>query len=210
MNVVILGPPGSGKGTQSKMISVFNSNLVVIDCGKLLRSINLDSNVRNQMNRGNLLDDSIVISVIREKIKSVVSSGMGFVLDGFPRSVKQCEALFEILDGLDIGLSCVIKLSLDDSIAIDRLERRIICKSCGELFNIEKQQCDYCGSREHVKREDDFDSEFIKKRLSSYRQMEGNIVKFFKDTETKILSIDASKAADAVTADIRAQLLIFS
>jgi adenylate kinase len=210
MNIVMLGPPGSGKGTQSKKISLLNDDFVVIDCGKLLRNIELQDDVKNKMEQGNLLDDTLVISVVKKKIYSVISEGKCFILDGFPRTVKQCEALFEILDELEIGISCMVKLEIDDQILIERLSKRVICKKCGEVFNIQKGVCDYCSSTEYIKRGDDFDSKFVEKRLSTYRFIEKSIVQFFKGTKTKILSINANKNVEAVTADIRAQLLMFS
>lgn len=210
MNIVMLGPPGSGKGTQSRNVAVLQSNVEVVDCGKLLRATALPDNLKNLMGEGFLIDDSVVINVVKTKLTSLTQEGTAFIIDGFPRSIKQTTALFSMLDELESNIACVVKLQIMQDVVIDRLSQRLICANCGEIFNIESKHCANCGSASHIKRKDDSSISAIKNRLEKYSAVEENIVKLFREKQIPVLSIAANKKIDEVTKDIKHQLLLFT
>jgi len=177
MRIVLLGPPGSGKGTIAKIVEELY-RVPAITTGDMLRDAAargtpLGRTAKSYMDRGELVPDDLVISLIKERL-SMPDSTNGFVLDGYPRSIRQAEALEEILRSTGNRLDCVLAVELDDDVIVSRLSARRSCPKCGAVYNLinkpPKRQdiCDVCGSV-LVQREDDR-AEVIRRRLEVYRE----------------------------------------
>lgn len=208
MNLVMFGPPGSGKGTQSLQVCSYIA-ASVIDCGKLLRVVNLPVRELEALKAGNLLPDELVIRVVEEKLTNVIKEGENFILDGFPRSVVQCKALFEMSSRLEFEFSCLVKFEVSQKTIFERLLGRVVCKECSALYDVASGKCTACGCSEYKRREDDLRVEVIKKRISLYSSVERDVVDLFTTRSIKVLSIDADRSVEEVAADLRTQLLMF-
>ncbi len=175
LRLVILGPPGSGKGTRAKIIGKL-FDIPVITTGDLLRSVvdkgtKLGKLADNYMKKGDLVRDDIVISIVEDRlIKPDVKNG--FVLDGFPRSVEQAEALDRILNKLGIKVDAVVNVTAKPETIIERLSLRRICSQCNSIYHLndippkKAGKCDECGG-ELIQRNDDH-KEIIQNRLEVY------------------------------------------
>jgi len=177
MRIVLLGPPGSGKGTIAKIIEELYC-VPAITTGDMLRDAaergtSLGRTAKLYMDRGELVPDELVISLVRERL-SMSDSANGFVLDGYPRSVRQAEALDEILLSTGKKLDCVLSVELEDDVIVKRLSARRSCPKCGAVYNLMNKPpskhgtCDVCGST-LVQRNDD-KPEVIRRRLDVYRE----------------------------------------
>ena len=175
MRLVILGPPGSGKGTRAKIIGKL-FNIPVITTGDLLRGAvaegtELGKLADSYMKKGNLVRDDIVIGIVEERIEKPDVKN-GFALDGFPRSVEQAEALDRMLNRHGIKLDAVVNVSARPETIIERLSLRRICPNCGAIYHLKDMPpkkdgiCDECGST-LIQRSDDH-REIIKNRLEVY------------------------------------------
>src|SRR3989339_157742 len=169
MNLIFIGPQGSGKGTQAKIISE-KLNLCHISTGDLLRNVkgNLKEEVDSYINVGKLVPDELILKIL---IKELKKCKKGFILDGFPRNVTQAKKLKDL-----ININKVIEINITDKQAIKRITSRISCKNCGAVFNkITKPPkieggCDYCKDKLYVR--DDDKEEFVKKRLNIHKKAE--------------------------------------
>lgn len=177
MRIVMLGPPGSGKGTRANIISELY-NIPVITTGEMLRGAVHDETeygkiAKGYMDRGDLVPNDIVNGIVRERFeKNDVKKG--FILDGYPRSVNQADALDEILRDQNIRLSHVISVVLSDEVIVERLSQRRICSKCGEIYHLIAKPpkmfgvCNVCGT-ELILRDDDKE-DVILHRLKVYRE----------------------------------------
>jgi adenylate kinase len=175
MNIIILGPPGSGKGTCANIISkIFE--LPVITTGDMLREFIKSQTkygkiAKCYIKRGELVPDRIVNCIVKKRLCEGDTKN-GFILDGYPRSISQAEALDKILAEKDSKIDYVIYLDLEDKLVIDRLTLRRVCPKCGSIFHIKnnpskvKNICDKCGAV-LIQRNDD-EEEIIRKRLKVY------------------------------------------
>jgi adenylate kinase len=173
----MLGPPGSGKGTQAQILSELYC-VPVITTGDMLRD-SVDRGTRygklakDYMERGDLVPDGIVNRIVGDRLKRNDLSE-GFILDGYPRSIPQADALDKILDENNQELDYVIHVVLDDESIIDRLSKRRVCPNCGAVYHLESNPpkipdvCDECGSK-LIRRNDD-SPDVIRKRLKVYRE----------------------------------------
>jgi adenylate kinase len=186
MRIVLLGAPGSGKGTQSQLL-MKAYGIPQISTGDLLRKVRAEDSelgrkVRAIMDQGKLVDDATVLSMIRERLGHP-DAAKGFILDGFPRNIAQAEALTVLLAELGTPLNAVVLLELDLKILFKRLTGRRVCEKCGRVFNIytspPKQQdvCDHCGGK-LIQRPDDKE-EVIGKRLEVYEAETKPLVKHY-------------------------------
>lgn len=177
MRIIMLGPPGSGKGTQAQILSELYC-VPVITTGDMLRD-SVDRGTRygklakDYMERGDLVPDGIVNRIVGDRLKRNDLSE-GFILDGYPRSIPQADALDKILDENNQELDYVIHVVLDDESIIDRLSKRRVCPNCGAVYHLESNPpkipdvCDECGSK-LIRRNDD-SPDVIRKRLKVYRE----------------------------------------
>ncbi len=209
MNLVLLGPPGVGKGTQAGKISQY-LNIPHISTGDILREAvkrgtPLGLKARHYMEKGELVPDEIVISIIKERIQEN-DCQKGFVLDGFPRTVVQAEALEKVLSEFGRAINVALYIEADEEEIIRRLSGRRTCKECGQIyhmiFNLPKdgKRCELCGG-ELFQREDD-KVETVRNRFRVYLEKTLPLVNFYN--KKKLLKkIDGARSAEEVFNEIK-------
>lgn len=208
MRLVILGPPGAGKGTQANEI-VERYNIPHISTGDILREnikkgTDLGLEAKKYMDQGNLVPDSLVLDLIQERI-SRADTKDGFLLDGFPRNVSQATALDAELDKLGIKLDKVINIIVDPKKLIERATSRRVCPTCGETYNIVAKppkvegKCDKDGS-DLIIRSDDTE-ETVSRRIEVYTEQTSPLIDYYKAQGT-LFDVDGSQSIEQVTEDI--------
>jgi adenylate kinase len=212
-NLILLGPPGAGKGTQASRI-VEEYGVPHISTGDMLRAA-----VKNQttmgleakkfMDAGALVPDSVVIGIVKERLQEP-DTAKGFLLDGFPRTIPQAEALDEALAALDRGVTKVIALLVDEDELILRLSGRRICRSCQAPFHVEYNKpakegvCDACGG-ELYQRDDDNETT-VRNRLDVYRSQTEPLIAHY-DAQGLVARVDGTgNTPDGVYAQVREAL----
>ena len=187
MRLILLGPPGAGKGTQAKMLKE-KFGIPQISTGDILRKAvsndtELGKKAKAYMGDGQLVPDGIVIELIKEKIKEDDCAG-GFILDGFPRTIVQAEKLGETLEEMKLGIDAVIDFEVDPQELIVRLTGRRSCSNCGAMFHDETRPpektgvCDHCGSKLYQRPDDN--KETILKRLEVYENETAPLKEFYR------------------------------
>ena len=187
MNIILLGPPGAGKGTQARIL-VEERNMVQLSTGDMLRAARtsgtpMGKKVADVMDRGELVTDEIVIGLIREQLESGESGG-GFIFDGFPRTLAQADALGDLLDDLGQTLAYVVEMQVDDDELVDRITARSTCGSCGEVYNDQTKpwpadgKCSNCGSEDQTRRADD-NEESLRTRLLAYYKQTSPLIGYY-------------------------------
>lgn len=177
MIVILLGPPGAGKGTQAQRLQT-ERGLVQLSTGDMLRAaVKAESRVgllaKQAMDQGQLVSDDIVVQIIADRIQEKDCAN-GFLLDGFPRTVAQAEALDVMLADIGRKLDAVVEVTVPDHILVDRVSGRYACAACGEGYHDKFKKtavdgvCDKCGSKEFVRRADD-NAETVQARLDAIR-----------------------------------------
>ena len=208
MNILLLGPPGAGKGTQAKRLEE-RYGMVQLSTGDMLRAERasgsaLGRQVQAIMDAGQLVSDDIMIALIASRIGGL--RGKGFILDGFPRTVPQAKALDEMLTKNGIALDQVIELTVDEDALIDRISGRFSCKNCGasyhDRYHLPKEpgRCDVCRSKDFIRRPDD-NAETVKARLKAYREQTAPILPYYR-AKGVLRSIDGMADIDTVTQQI--------
>jgi adenylate kinase len=207
MRIILLGAPGSGKGTQSQRL-VERYHVPQISTGDLLRAAvakgsPLGRAAKAAMDSGQLVSDEIVLGIIRERLKEPDARG-GFVLDGFPRNIEQAQALYELLDGLGQQLDVVVVLEVDSHELVRRIAGRRTCRNCGRVFNVltsppaAGETCQATGGpHELFQRRDDAEST-VAERLKVYEQKTRPLVDFY-DARGILRKILADGDVEAVT-----------
>jgi adenylate kinase len=211
LNLVLLGPPGSGKGTQGERLRE-DLDLPYYATGDILREAvreqtELGRKAKEYMDRGDLVPDEVIIAVIAERVAGHEAED-GFILDGFPRTVGQAEALEARMDELSKRLTAALLIDVDDDEVVRRLGGRRTCPN-GHIFHVEFDPpekdgvCDVCGTQLEIR--DDDKPEVIKNRLDQYRSKTEPLVAWYDD-HGLLERVDGDKAPDEVEEDIRALL----
>jgi adenylate kinase len=209
MNLVLLGPPGAGKGTQAKLLEDSRS-LVKLSTGDMLRAAvaagtELGRTAGDVMERGELVPDELVIKLIAERIDAD-GSVQGFILDGFPRTIAQAEALDRLLKARGKKLDRVIVMEVDDDALVERIAGRFACADCGEgyhdLYKMPKVPgvCDRCGGTQFVRRRDDNEA-VVRSRLKAYHAQTEPLIDYYT-RQGKMRAVDGMADIAAVQEEI--------
>lgn len=204
MRIILLGAPGSGKGTQAESIKS-KYPIPHISTGDILRQnvkacTELGNNAKSYMEAGKLVPDDVIIAMMESRLLESDCNN-GFMLDGFPRTTPQAEALDHLLEKIGIDLDVVIELDVDDEIVVQRLTTRRVCKTCGEIYNTNFKPasvdgiCDKCGG-EVVQRDDDKES-VIRKRLAVFHEQTAPLIQYYRDRQI-LRTVDAAGGKDVV------------
>lgn len=213
MNLILLGPPGAGKGTQAKRL-FDRHKLVQLSTGDMLRAevasgSPLGTQAKQVMEAGQLVSDEIVIGIIDKRIDAPDCKS-GFVLDGFPRTEKQAIALDRMLTNKGKKIDGVIELAVDEDALVERISGRFACAKCGagyhDTFQRPKKEgvCDVCGGTGFTRRKDD-NAATVKARLEAYREQTAPILPYYKKTGL-VKRVDGMADPDAVTRQIESVL----
>ena len=212
MNIILLGPPGAGKGTQAHRL-VKQRGMIQLSTGDMLREARTSGTEMGQrvaavMDRGDLVTDEIVIGLIEEKLTGANSGG--FIFDGFPRTLAQADALNDLLAKVGQKLDRVIEMQVDDDALVARITARSTCGSCGEVYNdISKPipadgKCSNCGGTEFKRRADD-NAESLRNRLMEYYKKTSPLIGYYY-AKGQLKSVDGLGEIDVVAASISAVL----
>lgn len=213
MNLILLGPPGAGKGTQAKRLED-RHGLVQLSTGDMLRAVvasgvPLGQQAKEIMAAGKLMPDELMIEMIADRI-SKPDCATGFILDGFPRTVPQAEALDRMLEEKGLKLDHVIEMKVDDAALVERITGRYTCAKCGQGYHDKFQTpkvdgvCDVCGSTEFTRRADD-NAETVTTRLAAYHKQTAPILPYYKERGV-LETVDGMADIDVVTEQIEALL----
>jgi len=207
MKLIFLGPPGAGKGTLAGIVSK-EFGIPQISTGDIFREAikkesELGKKVKEIVGRGDLVPDELTVSLVRERLAQPDAAG-GYILDGFPRTIPQAEALdaFQAMDA-------VVNFSIKDEVVIGRLSGREVCKSCGAIYHVKnmpskvKGVCDKCGGPLYTRPDDSLES--ITNRLEVYKNQTEPLIKYYR--KKKLLrDIDSSKSPEDTLVQIRKAL----
>jgi len=209
MNLILLGPPGAGKGTQARRLED-TRGLVQLSTGDMLRAMvaeggPLGQQAKDIMSAGKLMPDELMVKIIAERI-SKPDVANGFILDGFPRTVAQAEALDTMLSDKGLKLDHVIEMKVVDDILVERITGRYTCAKCGKGYHdvFEKPKvegvCDVCGSTEFKRRADD-NADTVKTRLAQYHEQTAPILPYYQSRGV-LKTVDGMAENDDVTKQI--------
>ncbi|MBM9596342.1 adenylate kinase [Roseitranquillus sediminis] len=209
MNIVLLGPPGAGKGTQARLL-VDERGMTQLSTGDMLREARqsgteMGRRVADVMDRGDLVTDEIVVGLIEEKLEA--DPGGDFIFDGFPRTLAQADALADLLDRRGLRLDAVIEMQVDDEALVRRISGRFTCASCGAVYHDETKQprkagvCDVCGGTEFKRRADD-NPEALRTRLMEYYKKTSPLIGYYH-AKGRLVRIDALAPIPEVAERVR-------
>jgi adenylate kinase len=205
MNIIFLGPPGAGKGTQAKIL-IERYVIPQISTGDMLREhvakgTELGVKAKEYMEKGQLVPDEIILGMVKERL-SQEDAQKGFILDGFPRTVAQAEALDKILEEMGKKIEYVLALIVPDEELVTRLTGRRTCKNCGMMYHIKfkppkvEGKCDSCGG-ELYQRPDD-NEETVRNRLKVYHNQTAPLIEYYRKKGV-LFEVDGSKNIDEIT-----------
>ena len=214
MNIILLGPPGAGKGTQARIL-VDEHDMVQLSTGDMLRAARtsgtaMGKTVAGVMDRGELVTDEIVIGLIREQLEDTSHAG-GFIFDGFPRTLAQADALGALLDDMGHKLDCVIEMQVDDDALVARITARSTCSNCGEVYNDHTKPvpangvCTSCCEKAEFTRRADDNEESLKTRLLAYYKQTSPLIGYYY-AKGDLRSVDGLGSMESVAAEIKGAL----
>ncbi len=213
MKIILLGPPGAGKGTQAKRLED-KYKMVQLSTGDMLRASaalgsELGKRAKQIMDSGQLVPDDLVILMIGDRIDQPDCQS-GFILDGFPRTVPQAEALDQLLEAKGVALDSVIEIQVDEEALVERITGRFSCSTCGAGYHDHFQMprmpgvCEYCGGKEFTRRDDD-NEVTVRHRLDAYRAQTAPILPYY-EKKGILVGVDGMADIDDVTRQIEGVL----
>ena len=212
MKIILMGPPGAGKGTQAeKLVELYQ--IPHISTGDMFRKAQKDGTelglkAKEYMEQGQLVPDEVTVGIVRERLAEADCKD-GFLLDGFPRTVQQADALDGILKDLGMALDRVINIEVDKAFLVDRLTGRRVCRTCGATFHVVNKApkvegvCDKCGGELYQRNDDKIET--VSNRLDVYAAQTAPLIEYYQ-FKGVMSSIDGSKSMEDVLADIRSAL----
>jgi len=208
MNIILLGPPGAGKGTQARRL-VEERGMIQLSTGDMLRAAKdsgteMGNRVAKVMAAGELVTDDIVIGLIEEKLQG--DNAGGFIFDGFPRTLAQADALGELLRGYNKTLDAVVEMRVDDDALVRRITGRFTCGNCGEVYHDETKRpkvdgvCDVCAESDMKRRADD-NEESLRTRLMEYYKKTSPLIGYYY-AKGNLKSVNGLGEIDEVASEI--------
>ncbi|MBU8921065.1 MAG: adenylate kinase [Bacteroidales bacterium] len=206
-HIIILGPPGSGKGTQAVRIAD-QLSLRHLSTGDLLREAvtggkDLGLKAKTFMDRGLLVPDELMLGLVQEQLGGEEG---GWILDGFPRTLPQAEALSAMLEGNGVIVDHILSIDVDPQVVVKRVSGRRVCEDCKAVYNIETLEkgedtlCEKCGGK-LIKRADDEEATILR-RFEVYKDKTEPVLDYYKSRVDGIVAVDGSKKIDEITAEI--------
>ncbi len=213
MNIILLGPPGAGKGTQARIL-VEKHGLVQLSTGDMLRAAKtsgseLGNRVAEVMAKGHLVTDDIVIGLIAEQLDGEAGQH-GLIFDGFPRTLAQADALEALMTAKGKFLDAAIEMRVDDEVLIDRISGRFTCATCGAVYHDSSKPpaksgvCDTCGGSDFVRRADD-NADAVRVRLMAYYRQTSPLIGYYH-AKGKLRPVNGLEEIDVIAREIRALL----
>ncbi len=212
MKIILMGPPGAGKGTQAeKLVELYQ--IPHISTGDMFRKAQkegteLGLKAKSYMDQGQLVPDEVTVGIVKERLAEDDCKD-GFLLDGFPRTVQQADALDGILVELGMALDRVVNIEVDKTFLVDRLTGRRVCRACGATFHVTNKApkvegvCDKCGGELYQRNDDTIET--VSNRLDVYAAQTAPLIEYYQ-SKGIMSSIDGSKSMEDVLADIRTAL----
>ena len=212
MKILLMGPPGAGKGTQAeKLTELFN--IPHISTGDMFRKAQKDGTelglkAKSYMEKGQLVPDEVTIGIVRERLAEEDCQS-GFLLDGFPRTVQQADALDQILRDLGTHLDAVVNIEVAKDFLVERLTGRRVCRGCGATYHVKFNEpklegvCDRCGGELYQRADDTIET--VGNRLDVYAEQTAPLIDYYA-AKGLIKNIDGSQSVEKVLADIKACL----
>lgn len=209
MNILLMGPPGAGKGTQAEKL-VADFSVLHISTGDMFRAAvkngtELGKEAKKYMDAGGLVPDAVTIGIVRERLAQADVKEKGFILDGFPRTKEQAIALDQILKDLNLKLTAVVNIAVPDDNLVKRVTGRRICKACGATYHVvynpsqTEGVCDKCGGQLY-QRDDDQEATVVK-RLEAYHNQTAPLIAYYKN-EGVYKEIDGTQDIAKVYTDV--------
>ena len=207
MNIVLLGAPGAGKGTQAtKLIAEYD--IAHISTGDILRAAvkaktPLGLEAQSYMDKGELVPDSVVIGLVKERLQEK-DTEKGFILDGFPRTATQAVALTSEINALGLHIDAAVAIIVDPEVIVQRLSARRLCRTCGHIGSAADEKCSECGG-EMYQRDDD-KPETVRNRLEVYEKSTAPLIDYYRGAKL-LVEVDGDRPVDEVFADIKRTLI---
>lgn len=205
-NIVLLGAPGAGKGTQAKRLAA-DYGLAHISTGDILRAAvknetELGKKAKSYMDAGELVPDDLVIDMVKERLTED-DAKQGFILDGFPRTTTQAVALDTELAQLEQDIEAALLIDIDPEVIVERLSSRRVCRDCGYIGTAADEVCPTCGGEMYQRDDDSEDT--VRNRLSVYEQQTAPLIDYYKG-QGLLRKVDGDQGMDEVFSDIKAAL----